>query len=216
LGTFDAQSGDDFWVQLRASTNGFATYADVALLPGNPLYGAGLGSSSGTVLTGSLTGTSLLQNTAEAVQFRFYIWGLTGWYTVSGIGKIGASSPDLVIKGAISAAGPPVIIQHPFSRTNNTGEAVTFALMADGVQPLFYQWQKDADNIAGATNAGYVISPVAMSDAGEYRAIVANTFGAATSAVARLTVLPEPATVIVLAVIAWKFRTPGSGPKSSI
>lgn len=87
---------------------------------------------------------------------------------------------------------PPSITQHPQSRTVPPGGAVTFAVAATGTPPLGYQWQKDGDEITGATDAAYTINPVAEGDAGSYRCVVTNDYGTATSNEAVLTVAELP------------------------
>jgi hypothetical protein len=84
----------------------------------------------------------------------------------------------------------PSITQHPQSKTKCEGQSVTFSVTATGDSPS-YQWQKNTDNISGATNATLAFSNVAMSDAGSYRVVVANACGTQTSNAATLTVLPD-------------------------
>lgn len=88
---------------------------------------------------------------------------------------------------------PPSITQHPQSRTVSPGGSVTFSVAASGTEPLSYQWQKAASNIAGATGTSYTVNPVAESDAGNYRCVVTNDHGTATSNEAVLTVAELPA-----------------------
>jgi hypothetical protein len=94
---------------------------------------------------------------------------------------------------------PPTIIEHPQSQTAPPGSSVTFTVVASGTEPLSYQWQKDAVDIPSATDTPYTINPVAESDAGDYRCVVTNDFGSATSNDAVLTVaeLPTGAYVVV-------------------
>jgi len=87
---------------------------------------------------------------------------------------------------------PPTIIQHPQSQAVPPGSSVTFTVVASGTEPLSYQWQKEADDIPGATATSYTINPVAESDAGNYRCVVTNDFGSATSDEAVLTVAELP------------------------
>ncbi|MCU0612302.1 MAG: DUF1566 domain-containing protein, partial [Candidatus Eisenbacteria bacterium] len=88
---------------------------------------------------------------------------------------------------------PPTITQHPQSRTVPPGESVTFAVAATGTPPLEYQWQKDQSDIDAATDSIYHIESVVEGDAGNYRCVVSNDFGTATSNEAVLTVGFGPA-----------------------
>jgi uncharacterized delta-60 repeat protein len=91
--------------------------------------------------------------------------------------------------------GPPVIVNHPSSRTNNAGTAATFTVFADGSPILAYRWRKngtnltDTGNVSGATNTTLTLTNVWKADAAAYSVIVSNNFGAITSAVANLTVI---------------------------
>lgn len=82
----------------------------------------------------------------------------------------------------------PAITSNPSSITVSQGQPASFSVTASGANPLSYQWQKNGVNIAGATSATYTISSVQTSHAGQYRAIVTNAYGSATSRAATLTV----------------------------
>lgn len=93
----------------------------------------------------------------------------------------------------LSTALLPVITQQPVSQvvTEDDAYANTVAAIADtGGGPLFYQWFTNDVPIDGATNTTLIIDPVLATDAGtNYYVVVANTYGAVTSAVVTLTVL---------------------------
>ena len=103
------------------------------------------------------------------------------------------------IAGAVTSAvasltvnAPAVITADPQSLTNNPGTLASFTVTATGTTPLFYQWQKNTIDIDLATSATYTIASVASGDAGNYRCLVTNVAGTATSAVASLTVNAVP------------------------
>lgn len=58
--------------------------------------------------------------------------------------------------------------------------------------PIYYQWQFNSTNIAGATNAAYAVNHIAPTNAGPYRVMVTDNSGAGTNASATLTVLVAP------------------------
>jgi hypothetical protein len=81
---------------------------------------------------------------------------------------------------------PPAILAPLFDQIATAGTQVTFELRVSGSQPLSYQWQFNGTNIAGATNATYVIAAVRAPDAGSYSVVVSNDLGTATSTAAIL------------------------------
>ena len=84
---------------------------------------------------------------------------------------------------------PPQIATHPSSQTVAAGQSVTFSVTATGTSPLSYQWQRNGGNISGATSASYTISSVTSGDNNaQFRAVVSNAYGSATSNAATLTV----------------------------
>ncbi|HEY9401985.1 MAG TPA: PQQ-dependent sugar dehydrogenase [Pyrinomonadaceae bacterium] len=84
---------------------------------------------------------------------------------------------------------PPSISAHPQSQTIVSGQPVTFTVSASGSTPLQYQWQRNNVNIPGANSESYTISSVSSADNGaQFRAVVTNAFGSATSNSATLTV----------------------------
>ncbi len=82
----------------------------------------------------------------------------------------------------------PSITSQPSDLTKCEDQSALFDLQADGTAQLTYQWYKGASPISGATNLSYLISPVGTSDAANYKCIVTNTCGNATSDIVSLTV----------------------------
>lgn len=83
---------------------------------------------------------------------------------------------------------PPSIDTPPAGASIAAGGAVTFNVAARGTAPLSYQWRKNGNNIANATNNALIINPVAQGDAGTYDVVVRNSCNSVTSAAATLTV----------------------------
>jgi len=105
------------------------------------------------------------------------------WYFANGaLGSIPMStvqSPTITIQPAANSA---VVI----------GGSVYLTVTAMGLAPLSYQWTLGGTNLSAETNY-FLSKPNLQPDqAGEYRVVVANSFGAVTSTVALVTVLVPP------------------------
>ena len=83
---------------------------------------------------------------------------------------------------AVTVIIPPAVTQQPQSATICQGESVDFCVTASGTSPA-YQWQKNQVNISGASSPCYK-----ATEAGNYRCVVTNTCGTATSNTVSLTV----------------------------
>jgi hypothetical protein len=94
----------------------------------------------------------------------------------------------------LSLSALPRITLQPLSQSVAMGDGATFQVAAAGGQPLSYQWQFNAQDLAGETTQTdtLFVGPVTTNHAGHYRVIITNSFGAVTSAVATLTVAGQP------------------------
>ena len=96
-----------------------------------------------------------------------------------------------------STSGPPVITQQPASLVLTQGATAVFSVQATGPGPLSYQWRfgvpgTGGGNIPGATQSTLTLRGVQSTNAGNYRVMVSNASGVATSVVATLRVLVSP------------------------
>src|SRR5207247_4828975 len=106
--------------------------------------------------------------------------------------------------GAVSTA--PAFIEHPVGAAKLQGENFTATVLADGAEPLSYQWKKDDQNVPGATERTLNLTNLTLADAGSYTVVVSNSQGSITSRPAVLQVAPAPAVDITSGLIAhWKF-----------
>lgn len=102
--------------------------------------------------------------------------------------------------GSITTNAPTYASVTPLAQTNKAGAIVSLTATSDGYPSisLSYQWRKDGTplsdtgNISGSTTPILTLTNVLTANAGSYDVIVANAGGAATSAVATVTVL-DPA-----------------------
>lgn len=65
----------------------------------------------------------------------------------------------------------------------------SFAVAPSGIGPFTFQWQKNGQDIVGATNSTLPITNAQFSDAGSYRVLIGNANGTTPSASATLTVI---------------------------
>ncbi len=105
----------------------------------------------------------------------------------------GSGSPDSANQidnfsaSAIPAA--PIITVQPQPMNVAPGSAASFNVSAAGLQPLFYQWRKNSNNIPNATSSTYTIASAQVGDQGFYSVVVSNAAGTVTSTNVFLTVL---------------------------
>ncbi len=97
---------------------------------------------------------------------------------------------ELEIKtlAGVGVTGPPVIFSQPVSRSVTAGETVSFSVEADGLPPMSFQWSRDGEAVAGATDATLVLEDVTEAVAGTYTVEVTNAEGSTTSDPATLEV----------------------------
>lgn len=108
----------------------------------------------------------------------------------------------------VGAQGPQ-IGNPPDSLAVSVGDPATFTVEAFGTAPLTFQWQRRTppavafSNIPNATTTTYQIAHAALADSGsEFRCVVQNGAGSATSAAATLTVSGNRAPVATILVPA--------------
>lgn len=87
---------------------------------------------------------------------------------------------------------PATITQAPDTRSVRPGTNVVFEVKAIGTGPLSYQWFRDGNIIAGATDRFLSLLNVQLSDVADYTVKVTDSIGSSTSTPARLNVLVRP------------------------
>ena len=105
-------------------------------------------------------------------------------YSVVITNAVGSVTSAVATLGVID----PLITVQPASQTRSPGDSVTLSVKAAGTPPLRYQWRKDGDAQAGATQSSLTLTNLQVSDAGSYDAVVSDAWGSATSTVALLSV----------------------------
>jgi len=115
-----------------------------------------------------------------------------GLYSVvvsNAVGSVESAAAELSVWAVET---PPVIVTPPQSQTVVAGTNVAFSVVATGTVPLWYQWSRDGNPLAGATQSQYAKASVQVADAGSYTVVVSNQVGSVTSGAAVLTVYAPP------------------------
>lgn len=99
---------------------------------------------------------------------------------------------ERVFFNAVDVPSPtsvPYLVSQPTSVTTYAGLEASFSVMAWGDPAgLTYQWQKDGDDIEGATEATLTMTDVGVADVGSYQVVVSNSNGSTTSEAVSLVV----------------------------
>jgi len=150
----------------------------------NPaLYAIGAGNNYTNCFHDTTTGNNIGSNTPGLYNAVTNYDLATGLGTPNGVNLINALAPSA-----------PYFLAQPVSRTVTNGANVSFSATANGSAPLSYQWQFNGTNLPAAGNVSGVASNVlsiaaaTTNNSGNYRLVVANSFGSVTSSVAVLTV----------------------------
>jgi hypothetical protein len=114
-------------------------------------------------------------------------WNTVFIGTGSGSTGITAYFDDVVVE----YFDPPSIVVPPAGQTVALGGSATFSVVATN-NPQSYQWRRNGENIAGATEATLTVNNAQEADAGAYTVQVSNGVGPVVSAAAVLTVLGMP------------------------
>jgi hypothetical protein len=108
----------------------------------------------------------------------------------------GYTNLELYLNESAAPAFPiPLIGTQPSSQTVSSGNGFTLSVAATGASPLAYQWYRGSDLIPGANAASYSVAASTSSDAGDYRVVVANGYGATTSTTISITLSNEPPSI---------------------
>lgn len=116
------------------------------------------------------------------------------------------SEADVQELYAVAGAVPPRIVTQPQSLSKFLGDTVTLSVVAEGTAPLLYQWRKDSNPIAGATNATFVITNAQVAISGAYSVVVSNALSSVQSAVAQVQITDPPLDITSGLVLHYQFN----------
>ena len=130
------------------------------------------------------------------------------------IGSVTSSTVTLTVNANVVA---PAITQQPANQAVSAGQTATFSVTATGTAPLTYQWQKGTTNIGGATSSSYTTPATTAADNNtQYKVVVSNSAGNATSNAATLTVNSTPVAPTITLQPADKTVTAGQTATFSV
>ena len=117
---------------------------------------------------------------------------------------------------------PPQITQALRAVPADFGQPFQLTVRASGMEPLFYDWQKNGVTLASTTNPRLEPAPAVLATAGSYTVVVRNAFGEVVSGPLALEALIPPAisvppvaqTVVMGAPVAFTVVAGGTGPLS--
>jgi len=145
---------------------------------------------NGVNLAGATNGTLAIANAAA---------GDSGNYSVVITGASGSITSSVT---PVAVLVSPNILSGPQNQSVLAGANVSFTVVAGG-SDLGFQWQFNAQNLDGETNASLALPAVQAAQAGQYSVAVANPVGSVTSA-ASLAVTTPP---VVMDIVASGMQT---------
>jgi hypothetical protein len=125
-------------------------------------------------------------------------WSLTnvqaawlGSYTVvitNSIGSVTSSVATLSIPGVTPVQSAPIVTAQPQGLSTVAQSPATLMVGVEGTAPFAFQWFKDGVSLPAQMGISLQFVSLNTFDSGNYSVVVANQYGSATSAVARLEV----------------------------
>ena len=139
----------------------------------------------GALLSGAVSSQLVISN-AQAANAGIYQLLVSNF-----LGTAVSSSATLTVLPA-----KPSFVLQPVSLAAVAGSSVVFESLAtgtdDGLNPIRYAWYFQSNGIPGRTSHDLSLSSITATNQGAYYAVASNSYGAATSAVAQLTVYLPP------------------------
>ena len=138
-------------------------------------------------------GESIQTATSSSLRLENLKTNDSGNYSVlvkNDFGNISSLPALLVVEQDIITS--PKILEHPLNQAVVSGAEVSFSTMATGADPLTFQWTRNGVNLPNGTDRVLSISNAGPDDEGDYRVVVSNLLGSASSVTASLRVRTPP------------------------
>lgn len=156
----------------------------LALRPGEPARITVLAAGSGPLTYSTTLGTVIADAAGTAT--LTIPTALSGSYRATVTATNRAGSATSVPIRLVVAPSAPVLIAPPAAVTVRPGRTAILTVEAGGSAPFTYEWFRGATRVD--TSPTLRIDHVSIADAGDYRVVVRNSLGVATSQTVRLTV----------------------------
>ena len=134
-----------------------------------------LGDAPPVVRFGGVPVTGRISESSTGLFVTVPVGAVTGSISVETSAGVGASS------GTFTIAGPPQITTEPEAVIAAVGDGASLSVEAGSDIEVTYQWYHDGRVLAGETAATLSFANLQSRDAGEYRVVVTNAAGSATS-----------------------------------
>jgi hypothetical protein len=138
---------------------------------------------------------------ANPTQYTNVPWGLEATLSLTNVqqtsrrfGVVVSNAFGMVTSSplaALTVVVPATVTRQPVATlTAEAGNVATLGVTVGGTPPLAVQWHLNDAPLTNRTNTTLALTNLQFGDAGSYSVVATNLFGAATSQVARLTVIP--------------------------
>jgi hypothetical protein len=158
-------------------------------------------SGSNVTFTGMATGTPTItyqwyynnSPISAATQTSYTISGATSgnagaYYLVASNGE--GSTTSSVANLTIGTATPPTIVTQPVGQNVPLGGTASIYVVASGSSPLSYTWFQGGNIAQGFNSPVFNIINAMSANSGSYDVVITNAYGAVTSSVTVLNVVP--------------------------
>ena len=182
--------------------SGAAGYAVVSngVVTGITITNAGIGYTNvPQIAIGAPNGAIFGQTNSNLTLTNLSTDSLGGYFVVVSNAD-GAVSSSI---GNLTLSYPPSIVVNPTNLNLSLHGNASLAVSATGTSPLSYQWTFNSSNIIGATGTNYSITNFAVTNIGNYAAVVSNPYGTATSTVASVQMIPSLTTPFAGLIGLW-------------
>jgi hypothetical protein len=167
-------------------TNNYQSSGSTVEISGTAGAGAGL-----TVLVGGFPSATVTADPNGIYETFLSLPLGTNVLSVVESGTNTSGAVTIVVLASPPTRAPAVVVQ-PLNQYGFLNGSAMFSSFSDGAVPLRYSWTKNGAAISGAVSSNLTLANLTAKSVGAYQLIVANSYGKATSAVAALTLAPNP------------------------